>query len=865
MKGTDVMKRTFSLILAVIMITAVFAAALPVFAESTAFSDVGADRWSAASISYAVEKGYMKGVGGGKFNPAGSLTRAMVATVLWRRQGEPLPDAPSGFSDVPANEWYADAVAWAKETGVVKGISDINFDPNGKITREQLATMLFRFSSSLVPDAGGRADLTAFSDAGKVSGWAKEPLEWAVEAGLIKGTDGNRLSPGGFATREQFSAIIERFDIYAANAEKPLVAADFYVSPTGNDEWNGSFARPFRTIGRAMLAVRKVPKTADRGGITVAVRAGEYCLFDSDMSASDSGTEDCPVSYIEYGDGEVVLTDRFEVSSECFTGLSQAEETLFGKSASHIKKADISNVFPTGASTVSYTVTGNVGELWSARFPNKFDDGEEVFFPSAADVSGTATLFMRNSILGGHLAKYSSLDGVMICGDLCYSAFFEHVEIGAYDAESRTATVADPSELRSYPWFGGFRYVTNESGAVDTEKTQTGVDVYIEGAAEELDRPGEFHVDPAHGILYVYDPSGDYVFEAAEHDPDTRAEHVTLFGNPVGEKHVKTEFEMPVVYVDKEGDSGFRILNLSDPQLSDSEWNGDAGRILTETVNELVRTESPDLITVTGDLAWGSSLVSCEKLADLLAGTGIPWACVLGNHDHEIDDAGMVEKIGLLTSRSGCLFEWGDPDIGCGNYLIVLRQNGIPVHALIMMDSNSDLKYIDENGEVHSVYAEFTEDQIKWYGLACEKLEELGVHESSLLCHIPCYTYREAFAAALLPGINPKEVPSGDGMQVGCWAPGYEDSFGVVHEDGIASCDRDNGFFDKVLEYNNTKTLLCGHDHINCFSIPYRGVRFVYSLKAGSGCYWESDMNGGTMIDIASDGTATVRHHYVTP
>ncbi|MBR3639962.1 MAG: metallophosphoesterase, partial [Clostridia bacterium] len=484
-------------------------------------------------------------------------------------------------------------------------------------------------------------------------------------------------------------------------------------------------------------------------------------------------------------------------------------------------------------------------------------------FPGAIDVSGTTTMVMNNRILAGRMAGYSFQDGVTVCGDLCYSIYFERIELGAYDEKTKTMTVADPREIRSYPWFGGFRYVTDGDGNVDKEKTRVSVDAYVEGAAEELDMKGEFFVDAKTGTLYVYEPSGTLTFSADDPPYNTAAENVIFFGVPAGYKPKKEKYETPVVYLDKEGDEGFRVLNLSDPQLTDGEWDGEAGRILTETVKQLVELESPDLITVSGDLAWGTSYVSCANLADLLAGTGVPWAFVLGNHDHEISDEGLVEKMGILTSRDGCMFEWGDPDLGCGNYVIVLRLNGTPVHALIMMDSHDHIDFIDEEGEAQSGYADFTEEQIMWYKDVCDMLAETGVTESTMICHIPCYTYRDAFEAALLPGIDPKTVPAGDGLQVGCWAPGYEDSFGVMHEDGIASADRDNGFFDAVLEKGNTKTLIAGHDHISCFSIPYRGVRFVYSLKAGSGCYWEREMSGGTMIDISPEGAATVRHRYV--
>ncbi|MBQ6676680.1 MAG: S-layer homology domain-containing protein, partial [Clostridia bacterium] len=179
------MKKLLSAILAAIMLAGALAAALPSFA-ATVFSDVENGRWSASSIAYAVKNGYMQGVGGGLFDPEGSLTRAMVATVLWRREGSPVPNAPSGFEDVHAGEWYTDAVAWAKETGVVKGMTDNTFEPDSFITREQLSTMLFRFSSTAPVSVPERADLSPFADDEKVSSWADEPLGWATEAGLIK-------------------------------------------------------------------------------------------------------------------------------------------------------------------------------------------------------------------------------------------------------------------------------------------------------------------------------------------------------------------------------------------------------------------------------------------------------------------------------------------------------------------------------------------------------------------------------------------------------------------------------------------------------------------------------------------------------
>ncbi|MBQ1502534.1 MAG: S-layer homology domain-containing protein, partial [Clostridia bacterium] len=314
------MKKPICLMIAAVMLAAAVVFAIPAGAIKVDFSDVAEGRWSADSIKYAVDNGYMKGVGGDRFDPEGLLTRAMVVTVLWRREDSPAPTAPSGFNDVPSGEWYADAVGWARETGVVLGVTDTTFDPNGLITREQLATMLFRFSSSAPVSVPERADLEPFADGENVSDWAEEPLEWAVEAGLLKGTDGNRLDPKGFATREQFAAIVERYDgsftlqynkpvLISRYTEKeyPLVDnADYYVSTAGSDAGDGSFDHPFATFNKAVEAVRELKKTKT-DDITVAFMAGDYGPLSVSLTAEDAGSPTQRITYCKYGDGDVVF------------------------------------------------------------------------------------------------------------------------------------------------------------------------------------------------------------------------------------------------------------------------------------------------------------------------------------------------------------------------------------------------------------------------------------------------------------------------------------------------------------------------------------------------------------------------------
>ncbi|MBR4661525.1 MAG: S-layer homology domain-containing protein [Clostridia bacterium] len=201
--------KTLSVLLAAIFLFS-FAAPLTVGAK-TLYSDVEAGRWSEGSIEYASENGYMQGVGGGRFDPEGSMTRAMVVTVLWRIDGRPAA-GKSTFSDVPDGEWYSEPVAWAESTGVVTGVGGGRFDPDGVITREQLATILYRYCGFKKLDVSEKGDVSAFTDKDKIDAWATDAVRWAVGIGLIRGVTAKTVDPLGSATREQVAAILERFD-----------------------------------------------------------------------------------------------------------------------------------------------------------------------------------------------------------------------------------------------------------------------------------------------------------------------------------------------------------------------------------------------------------------------------------------------------------------------------------------------------------------------------------------------------------------------------------------------------------------------------------------------------------------------------
>lgn len=185
------------------------------------FTDVVAGTWYYGAAAYAYNNGLFAGMTPTTFAPNATMTRAMLVSVLWRLAGEPAPKAPNTFVDVPDGAWYTDAVTWAAENGVVSGIGGSRFDPSSFVTREQTAEILYNYAHRKGYDVSARADLTAFPDAGSVSGWAEEALSWANAAGLINGTvrDGQTiLDPQGSASRAQVAMILMNYVEHVVNA-----------------------------------------------------------------------------------------------------------------------------------------------------------------------------------------------------------------------------------------------------------------------------------------------------------------------------------------------------------------------------------------------------------------------------------------------------------------------------------------------------------------------------------------------------------------------------------------------------------------------------------------------------------------------
>ena len=177
---------------------------------SAVFTDVSVKDWYHLSVDFVAAHDLMGGVGDGLFDPEGTMNRAMLVTVLWRCEGKPT-GAKNPFSDVPAGEWYTDAVAWAAENGIVNGVGDGKFDPTGNVTREQIAVILCRYTEVCgIADTSKRGDLRGYPDAKDTSEYATDALSWAIAEGLILGSEG-KLLPQGDATRAQVATILMRY------------------------------------------------------------------------------------------------------------------------------------------------------------------------------------------------------------------------------------------------------------------------------------------------------------------------------------------------------------------------------------------------------------------------------------------------------------------------------------------------------------------------------------------------------------------------------------------------------------------------------------------------------------------------------
>ena len=367
-----------------------------------------------------------------------------------------------------------------------------------------------------------------------------------------------------------------------------------------------------------------------------------------------------------------------------------------------------------------------------------------------------------------------------------------------------------------------------------------------------------------------------------------------------------------MIKIQKQKGRDFTILNLSDPQLTEANWGLDKDapeyiknyhKVFTYTVDELIERVNPDLITITGDLSYPQDMRSYDMYAEYFNKFQIPWTVIWGNHDNMVDLEPVDEMVKKLSKSTYFFFEAGPRELGSGNFVIGIEEEGKLVEGLIMMDTHDALFYLESEDTELSMAQKNTLDlipmpthksqieafekrgytekdtqwmnprvskhQVKWFSEQIEMLKELGCTDSTLFVHVPIHIYMHAFKAAFNPDFVPREVSVEESYTGSCWNEGYKDSFGVKHhpknEEHCSSGSHiiDDCMFDAVKKGGITKTIVAGHCHVNNYFINYEGVKLGFALKTGPGCSWRSYLNGGTVLKIDENGVKDLHHEYV--
>ena len=229
------LKRMGAMMMALVL---AFSLSVTAFAavEDTGFADVAADAWYAEAVEYVRDNGLMSGTSATTFAPNDTMTRSMLATTLYREAGSPAVSGSDAFTDTQEDAWYADAVLWASQEGVISGYGNGLFGTNDPVSREQIATILWRYAGS--PSAGAGQN---FADESEIASYAVAAVDWARANGVVNGADGNRFLPRNSASRAEVATMLRNF-LTMDGTEEPEQPSDSsrvlvaYFSATGNTE-----------------------------------------------------------------------------------------------------------------------------------------------------------------------------------------------------------------------------------------------------------------------------------------------------------------------------------------------------------------------------------------------------------------------------------------------------------------------------------------------------------------------------------------------------------------------------------------------------------------------------------------------------
>lgn len=307
------------------------------------------------------------------------------------------------------------------------------------------------------------------------------------------------------------------------------------------------------------------------------------------------------------------------------------------------------------------------------------------------------------------------------------------------------------------------------------------------------------------------------------------------------------------IELEKEVGEDFVVLNLADVQLDDDELYDTLGQESMALVAKLIEDMDPDLITLSGDNAWGT--MTYLKLIELVDSYGIPWAAVMGNHDGQ----GCMSEFWAayhLAEAENSLFQFGPDGMGYGNYLINITENGKIVHSIYMMDTHNNREYTIGDETVKG-YDHLWDDQMDWYKWCVEGTNAIAGYNvpSTVIMHIPVYEYFDAWYAVS------SDVDDANGI-LGTIDPAYADIASGRRGEYGGHPPVNNGFFELCKKLGSTKNMIVGHDHDDDYSILYEGIRLTYAVKTGAGCYYTEDMMGATTLTIDSDGVGTITQNY---
>lgn len=174
------------------------------------FSDVDDSDWYYDEVEYVYEAGLMQGISDETFNPEGNVSRGMIVTILWRLENEPSA-SDNSFDDVALDQYFTQAISWANTNDIVNGYGDGRFGPNDYITREQLAVILYRYADYKGYEVSQQADISEYEDADGISSYATTAFSWAVSNGFISGMTSTTLNPTGYTNRAQAAVVLQRF------------------------------------------------------------------------------------------------------------------------------------------------------------------------------------------------------------------------------------------------------------------------------------------------------------------------------------------------------------------------------------------------------------------------------------------------------------------------------------------------------------------------------------------------------------------------------------------------------------------------------------------------------------------------------